>query len=168
MLCITMNIGNVIFRKGCDNSHTLDNNSLWIGWLYFTLHNRCVNIFWYLTCETKPWTIQHRLSGRLPFDAEEDCSKELWGESCWSTERATPSLPSHSSQGESWLLLSSALMPIQVLDYLKSPKGSLGKTAGCFSLLAKDAITQLQPAALLDEVNIENGNAMKNLILLRH
>ena len=59
-------------------------------------------------------------------------------------------------------------MPIQVLDYLKSPKGSLGKTAGCFSLLAKDAITQLQPAALLDEVNIENGNAMKNLVLLRH
>ena len=25
--------------------------------------------------------------------------------------------------------------PIQVFDYLKSPKGSLGKTAGCFSLL---------------------------------
>ena len=49
----------------------------------------------------------------------------------------------------------------QVLDYLKSPKGILGKTAGCFSLLAKNATTQLQPAALLDQVNIENGNAMK-------
>ena len=42
-----------------------------------------------------------------------------------------------------------------MLDYLKSPKGSLGKTAGCFSLLAKDAATQLQPAALPDQVNIE-------------
>ena len=43
-----------------------------------------------------------------------------------------------------------------MLDYLKSPKGSLGKTAGCFSLLAKDAVaTQLQPAALPDKVNIE-------------
>ena len=50
--------------------------------------------------------------------------------------------------------------PIQVLDYLKSPKGALGKTAGCFRLLAKDATTQLQPAALPDQVNIENGNAM--------
>ena len=49
----------------------------------------------------------------------------------------------------------------QVLDYLKSPKGTLGKTAGCFSLLAKNATTQLQPAALLDQVNIENGNAME-------
>ena len=46
-------------------------------------------------------------------------------------------------------------MPIQVLDYLKSPKGSLGKTAGCFSLLARDATNQLlQPAVLLDQVNI--------------
>ena len=54
----------------------------------------------------------------------------------------------------SCLQLSSALMPIQVLDYLKSPKGSLGKTAGCFSLLARDATTQLQPAASQDQVNI--------------
>ena len=46
---------------------------------------------------------------------------------------------------------------IQVLVYLKSPKGRLGKTAGCFSLLAKDATTQLQPAALPDQVNIENA-----------
>ena len=45
-------------------------------------------------------------------------------------------------------------MPIQVLDYLKSSKGSLGKTAGCFSLLARDATNQLQPAASLDQVNI--------------
>ena len=41
-------------------------------------------------------------------------------------------------------------MPIQVLDYLKSSKGSLGKTAGCFSLLARE----LKPAASLDQVNI--------------
>ena len=45
----------------------------------------------------------------------------------------------------------------QVLDYLKGPKGTLGKTAGCFSLLAKDATTQLQPAAVPDQVNIENA-----------
>ena len=45
--------------------------------------------------------------------------------------------------------------PFQVLGYLKSPKGTLGKTAGCFNLLAKDVTTQLQPAALLDQVNIE-------------
>ena len=45
--------------------------------------------------------------------------------------------------------------PIQVLGYLKSPKGSLGKTAGCFSLLAKGVTTQPQPTALLDQVNFE-------------
>ena len=49
---------------------------------------------------------------------------------------------------------------IQVLSYLKSPKGFLGKTAGCFSLLAKDATTQLQPAALPDQMNIENAMKM--------
>merc|ERR1711990_538955 len=44
------------------------------------------------------------------------------------------------------------LTPHQVLGYLKSPKGSLGKTAGCFSLLARDATNQLlQPAVLLDQ-----------------
>ena len=49
--------------------------------------------------------------------------------------------------------------PIQVLGYLKSPKGSLGKTAGCFSLLAKDATTQLQqPAALSDQVDRGPGD----------
>ena len=53
-------------------------------------------------------------------------------------------------------------MPIQVLDYLKSPKGSLGKTAGCFSLLARDATTQLQPAAYQDQVNIDSGNAINH------
>ena len=48
--------------------------------------------------------------------------------------------------------------PFQVLGYLKSPKGTLGKTAGCFSLLAKDATIQLQQsAALPDQVNIENA-----------
>ena len=42
----------------------------------------------------------------------------------------------------------------QVLDYLKSPRGALGKTAGCFSLLANDTKAELQPL-LLDQVLIE-------------
>ena len=42
----------------------------------------------------------------------------------------------------------------QVLDYLKSPRAALGKTAGCFSLLAKDAKTKLLPS-FLDQVHIE-------------
>ena len=56
---------------------------------------------------------------------------------------------------------------LQVLDYLKSPKGTLGKTAGCFSLLAKDAATQLQPAALPDQVNIENESMAKFVSIRR-
>ena len=45
-----------------------------------------------------------------------------------------------------------------MLGYLKSPKSSLGKTAGCFSLLAKDVTNQLQQSAVLpDKVNIEKA-----------
>ena len=57
-------------------------------------------------------------------------------------------------------------MPIQVLDYLKSPKGSLGKTAGCFSLLARDATNQLQPAASLDQVNILRMAMQRKILYL--
>ena len=57
-------------------------------------------------------------------------------------------------------------MPIQVLDYLKSPKGSLGKTAGCFSLLARDATKQLQPAVSLDQVNILRMAMQRKILYL--
>ena len=55
----------------------------------------------------------------------------------------------------------------QVLDYLKSPRGALGKTAGCFSLLAKDAKTKLQPS-IPDQVHIEIKNKRKAFTVFEH
>ena len=63
-----------------------------------------------------------------------------------------------SPGGSSALHVCDGHCPFQVLGYLRSPKGTLGKTAGCFSLLAKDATTQLQQsAALPDQVKSENA-----------